>query len=125
MDPLSRYYMNMYSRRKRWSRWSTRSSGTSRYVNLPNSVVLINILAPYIRDGVKLIPYSGYFSWGKIFVSSEFLGSLWKNVRGCSIRNHPPSTIQYCFVGKNFVVHLSTTKTTKIVPPEKYPLYGS
>ena len=29
------------------------------------------------------------------------------------------------FVGKYFVVHLSTTKTTKILPhPEKYPLYG-
>ena len=28
------------------------------------------------------------------------------------------------FVGKYFVVRLSTTKTTKIVPPEKYPLYG-
>ena len=26
--------------------------------------------------------------------------------------------------GKNFVVHLSTTKTTKILPPEKYPLYS-
>ena len=28
------------------------------------------------------------------------------------------------FVGKYFVVCLSTTKTTKILPPEKYPLYG-
>ena len=33
-------------------------------------------------------------------------------------------TMRYCFVGKTFVVHLSTTKTTKILPPEKYPLYG-
>ena len=29
-----------------------------------------------------------------------------------------------CFVGKYFVVCFSTTKTTKILPPEKYPLYG-
>ena len=29
--------------------------------------------------------------------------------------------MRYCFVGKNFVVRLSTTKTTKILPPEKYP----
>ena len=29
------------------------------------------------------------------------------------------------FVGKYFVVRLSTTKTTKILPPEKYPLYGA
>ena len=29
------------------------------------------------------------------------------------------------FVGKYFVVRLSTTKTTKILPPEKYPLYGN
>ena len=28
------------------------------------------------------------------------------------------------FVGKYFMVRLSTTKTTKILPPEKYPLYG-
>ena len=28
------------------------------------------------------------------------------------------------FVGKYFVVRLSTMKTTKILPPEKYPLYG-
>ena len=29
------------------------------------------------------------------------------------------------FVGKYFVVRLSTTKTTKTLPPEKYPLYSS
>ena len=28
------------------------------------------------------------------------------------------------FVGKYFVVRLPTTKTTKILPPEKYLLYG-
>ena len=32
--------------------------------------------------------------------------------------------MRYSFTGKNFVVRLSTTKTTKISPPEKYPLYG-
>ena len=36
------------------------------------------------------IPYSGYFSWGKIFVSSEFLASSWKNFRGRGILNHTP-----------------------------------
>ena len=29
------------------------------------------------------------------------------------------------FVGKYFVVLLSTTKTTKLLLPEKYPLYGN
>ena len=29
-----------------------------------------------------------------------------------------------CFVGKYFVVCFSTTKTTKLLSPEKYPLYG-
>ena len=29
-----------------------------------------------------------------------------------------------CFVGKYFVVCFSTAKTTKTLPPEKYPLYG-
>ena len=28
-----------------------------------------------------------------------------------------------CFVGKYFVVYFSTTKNTKILTPEKYPLY--
>ena len=32
--------------------------------------------------------------------------------------------MRYCFVGKNFVVRLSTTKTTKLFSPEKYPLYS-
>ena len=36
----------------------------------------------------------------------------------------------HCFdsrflVGKYFVARLSTTKTSKILPPEKYPLYGT
>ena len=30
------------------------------------------------------ILYSEYFSGGKMFVSSEFLASLWKIFRGCS-----------------------------------------
>ena len=29
-----------------------------------------------------------------------------------------------CFMGKYFLVYFSTTKTTKILTPEKYPLYG-
>ena len=32
--------------------------------------------------------------------------------------------MQYCFMGKYFVVRLSTMKTTKILPPKKYLLYG-
>jgi len=71
---------------------------------------------------VVIIPYSGYFSGVKIFVSSEFLASSWKTFRGHGILNHVhPSTMQYCFVGKNFMVRLSTMKTTKILPPEKIP----
>ena len=31
------------------------------------------------------VPYSGYFSGGKIFVSSEFLASSWNHFRGCGI----------------------------------------
>ena len=37
------------------------------------------------------VPYSGYFSGGKIFVSSEFLASLWKNFCGGGILNHTPA----------------------------------
>ena len=35
-----------------------------------------------------------------------------------------PGTLWYSFVGKKFVFHLSTMKTMKILPREKYPLYG-
>ena len=34
------------------------------------------------------ILYSGYSSWGKIFVSSEFLASSWKYFHGHGILNH-------------------------------------
>ena len=34
------------------------------------------------------IPYSGYFSGDKIFMSSKFWASLWKNLHGCGILNH-------------------------------------
>ena len=44
------------------------------------------------------IPYSGYFSGGEIFVSSEFLASSWKNSCGRGILNHT----RYYFVDKKF-----------------------
>ena len=34
------------------------------------------------------VSYSGYFSGGKIFVSSELLACLWENFRGHGILNH-------------------------------------
>ena len=37
---------------------------------------------------IHYIPYSGHFSGGKIFVSSELLASSWKYFRGCGILNH-------------------------------------
>ena len=36
------------------------------------------------------IPYSGYFSGSKIFVSSEFLASSWKNLFGRGKLNYTP-----------------------------------
>ena len=38
--------------------------------------------------------------------------------------NHTPIHTTRRFVGKFFVVRFSTTKTTKILPLENYPLYG-
>ena len=35
-----------------------------------------------MRTGLADIPYSGYFSGGKLFVSSEFLASSGKIFRG-------------------------------------------
>ena len=37
-----------------------------------------------------IIPYSGYYLGGKIFVNSEFLASSWKYFRGCGLLNHIP-----------------------------------
>ena len=68
--------------------------------------------------------YSGYFSGGKSFVSSEFLASSWKIFRGCGVLHHTPVLCGTVSEGKKFVVCFSTTKTTKILPPVKYLLYS-
>ena len=79
------------------------------------------------------IPYSGYFSGGGKF------SRIWKilRVRGKNFVVSCTRALMIdmsvarciynygnCFVGKYFVVYFSTTKTTKILTPEKYPLYG-
>ena len=71
------------------------------------------------------IPYSGYFSRGNIFVKVVIFAISWKKFCGFG-RAHARSTRRGLrfFVCKYFVVRLSTTKTTKILPLEKYPLYG-
>ena len=71
---------------------------------------------------------AGIFRGGKIFVDMEnFVGS-WKKFRGfvyaCTNERGSLHLYGNCFVGKYFVVYFSTTKTTKILTPEKYPLYG-
>ena len=48
----------------------------------------------------------------------------WKNFRGQAVCVKTTPIDSQLFVGKYFMVRLSTTKTTKILPPEKYPLYG-
>ena len=83
-----------------------------------------------------------YFLWGKIFVSSEFLGSSWKNVRGCGILNHTPvlcGTVSWVKISwfasqprkprkfyppKNTRYTVYTGVPRKFYPPEKYPIYG-
>ena len=60
------------------------------------------------------------FSWiWKIFRVRGFVYAC-TNERG-SLHLHVYGN---CFVGKYFVVYFSTTKTTKILTPEKHPLYG-
>ena len=86
------------------------------YASLP--VLFTSVLA------VLYIPYSAYFSRGNIFVK-VFNFSYY--VEKISWLRGLPHLFWACarfFVGKYFVVRLSTTKTTKILPPEKYPLYG-
>ena len=67
-----------------------------------------------IFRGAKL-PYSGGAKFSlfrvKIFVVARY-------------KPHPDTHYTRRFVGKYFVVRFSTTKTTKILPLENYPLYG-
>ena len=66
-----------------------------------------------LNNAMVVLPYSGYFLGGRIFVSSEFLASSGKNFSFLWYTKPHPGTMQYCFMGENFVVRLSTTKTTK------------
>ena len=52
------------------------------------------------------------------------LATLWKNFVVAQFASYFERAHVVFFVGKYFVVRLSTMKTTKILPPEKYPLYG-
>ena len=72
------------------------------------------------------IPYSGYFSRGNIFVKVVILaiGKYFVVARAVCVKTTPILGTHTRFVCKYFVVRLSTTKTTKILPLEKYPLYG-
>ena len=74
---------------------------------------------PKARDS---IPYSGYFSGGKIFVSSEFLASSWQNFRGRGILNHTPVL---CGTVSWVKISWFASQPRKFYPPEKYPLYGT
>ena len=78
----------------------------------------------------ELIPYSGYFSRGNIFVKVVILVISWKKFHGRAVCIKTTPILSYTrgsrfnsrlFVGKYFVVRLSTTKTTKILPPRKIP----
>ena len=51
---------------------------------MPHTCAIFNT----VGMSVCLIPYSGYFSGGKIFMRSEFLASSWKNFRSHGILNH-------------------------------------
>ena len=56
-----------------------------------------------------------------MFVSSEFWPVRGKNFVVAVYYVCECQTMGYCFVGKNFVVRLSTTKTMKMLPPRKIP----
>ena len=63
-----------------------------------------------------MLPYS---SGGNIFVKVVILAISWKNFRGRAVCIKTTPIDSRFFVGKYFVVCLSTTK---ILPPEKYML---
>ena len=71
------------------------------------------------------IPYSGYFSGGNRNLAYFVENFLWsRGINHTPI--HPGRAVATTrrFVSKYFVVRFSTTKTTKILPLENYPLYG-
>ena len=54
------------------------------------------------------VPYSGYFGGVKIFMSSEFLASSWKNFHGRGILNHTPllcSTVSWVKISSSPLNH--------------------
>ena len=76
-----------------YSLYTPRSHGLSymytyTHIQQQHRIVALHYTGLILQIPVKNIPCSGYFSGGKIFVSSEFLASSWKNVRGCGILNH-------------------------------------
>ena len=83
-----------------------------------------NYVQMYMETGICAIPYSGYFSGGKIFMGSEFFASSWKNFRGFGILNH---TLVLC--GTLSWVKISwfasqPQKPQKILPPPKNTRYA-
>ena len=85
---------------------------------------MCRIINPRRACAARVIPYSGYFSRGNILVKVVILAISWKKFRRRAVCLLFGRAHAVFFVGKYFVVRLSTTKTTKILPPEKYPLYG-
>ena len=82
-----------------------------------------NILHEY--TAVVYIVYRVFFGGEKFSGKTRNLGYFVEKVSwSCGI-NHTPIHTTRRFVGKYFVVRLSTTKTTKILPLENYPLYGT
>ena len=61
--------------------------------------------------------YNGYFFEGSYFCESRYFGYFFL-VAQFALKPH--CFDPRFFVGKYFVVRLLTTKTTKILPPEKY-----
>ena len=59
--------------------WQVFHPGSGWWLSL---VYVVKYQGPY------WLPYGRYFSGGKIFVSSEFLASSWKNICGHGILNH-------------------------------------
>ena len=64
---------------------------------------------------MTVLPYSGYFSGGNIFVDMENFAGSWKKFRGfvyaCTNERGSLHLYGNCFVDKYFVVYFSTTKS--------------
>ena len=108
---------------------STKPDQTLRHVLRNIMCMIMHILCMYLCIILCKIMCMIMYRIAGIFRGAKFSGkSKFRLFRGkifmvARYKPHPIATTRR-FVGNYFMVRFSTTKTTKILPLENYPLYG-